>query len=218
MGNRAIITTAENYSNNGAGIYLHWNGGRDSVEAFLTYAKLQGAGGDPDYTIARLTQYIGNWFGGTSSLGIVPARCGAGDDNGVYIINNNLDIIDRKEIPEGFREQNEYDLNEMVQDINDAQPAGVRIKTRLLRQMMMELKYPMSYEEKIALVTIGTEIYLETHNGWKRFQVIGFGKEGDCFGSEGIPYVNYINGINNDGKYEKNPNNYLAKHHRFLFA
>ena len=67
MGNRAIITTKEGYQNNGAGIYLHWNGGRDSVEGFLLYAKLQGCRGG-DYGLARMTQYIGNWFGGTLSL------------------------------------------------------------------------------------------------------------------------------------------------------
>ena len=218
MGNRAIITTAENYRNNGAGIYLHWNGGRDSVEAFLTYARLQGATGSADYVLARLTQYIGNWFGGTSSLGIVPAACGMGDDNGVYIINGNLEIIDRKEIPEGFKEQNEYDLAEFVRDINDAQPANVRINTRILRQLMMEELYPTSYEEKIKLAKVGTEVYIETFDGWERFTVIGIGKDGDCFGSEGVPYVNYLNGINNDGEYAKNPNNYLTKSHRFLFA
>ena len=37
MGNRAVITTKENMDNNGIGIYLHWNGGRDSVRAFLKY-------------------------------------------------------------------------------------------------------------------------------------------------------------------------------------
>lgn len=26
MGNRAVITTEENFENNGIGIYLHWNG------------------------------------------------------------------------------------------------------------------------------------------------------------------------------------------------
>ena len=37
MGNRAVITT----ENKKIGIYLHWNGGRDSVEAFLKYCELK---------------------------------------------------------------------------------------------------------------------------------------------------------------------------------
>ena len=31
MGNRAVITT----SKKDLGLYLHWNGGRDSIEAFF---------------------------------------------------------------------------------------------------------------------------------------------------------------------------------------
>jgi hypothetical protein len=45
MGNRAVITTTrerEPKNSNEIGIYLHWNGGRNSVEAFLTYCKLKG--------------------------------------------------------------------------------------------------------------------------------------------------------------------------------
>ena len=33
MGNRAVITTRKDLKD--IGIYLHWNGGRDSVEGFL---------------------------------------------------------------------------------------------------------------------------------------------------------------------------------------
>lgn len=43
MGNRAVITTSKAPDVSGAkdlGIYLHWNGGRDSVEAFLKYCVL----------------------------------------------------------------------------------------------------------------------------------------------------------------------------------
>lgn len=39
MGNRAVITTPERTF----GLYLHWQGGRDSIEAFLEYAKMIGA-------------------------------------------------------------------------------------------------------------------------------------------------------------------------------
>ena len=41
MGNRCVITTREDFDNDGIGIYLHWNGGRDSVEAFLKYCELK---------------------------------------------------------------------------------------------------------------------------------------------------------------------------------
>lgn len=41
MGNRAVITTV-GAKENDIGVYLHWNGGVESVEAFLTYCDLKG--------------------------------------------------------------------------------------------------------------------------------------------------------------------------------
>jgi hypothetical protein len=38
MGNRAIITNKDKK----ICIYLHWNGGRDSIEAFLTFCRMKG--------------------------------------------------------------------------------------------------------------------------------------------------------------------------------
>ena len=72
MGNRAVITTKENFDNNGIGVYLHWNGGRDSVNAFLTYCKMKGfrAPEKDNYGWARLVQVIANFFGGSLSIGI----------------------------------------------------------------------------------------------------------------------------------------------------
>ena len=46
MGNRAVIAFVADDGTQDKdlclGIYLHWNGGRDSVEGFLEYAKKQG--------------------------------------------------------------------------------------------------------------------------------------------------------------------------------
>ena len=44
MGNRAVITTAGSLdvkASSRKGLYLHWNGGRDSVEAFLAYCRIR---------------------------------------------------------------------------------------------------------------------------------------------------------------------------------
>lgn len=91
MGNRAVITTKENWRNGGVGIYLHWNGGRDSVEAFLKYCELKGfrSPSSDSYGMARLCQVIGNFFGGGLSVGIDTLWHLDCDnfDNGVYIID-----------------------------------------------------------------------------------------------------------------------------------
>ena len=38
MGNRAVITTPERK----VGLYIHWNGGRDTIEPLLRYCELKG--------------------------------------------------------------------------------------------------------------------------------------------------------------------------------
>lgn len=132
MGNRAVITTADKQ----IGVYLHWNGGRDSVEAFLTYCKLKGyrPPEQDNYGWARLCQVIGNFFGGTNSLGIDKFEKLDYDNwnNGTYIIKN-WEIIDRQYIHSDddyeFEERQEYDLREMLLDINDHQPTHDQLPT-----------------------------------------------------------------------------------------
>lgn len=126
MGNRAVITTRENFENNGVGIYLHWNGGRDSVQAFLRYAQLRKFR-HGSYGWARLVQTIGNYFGGNLSLGINQVENLDCDnyDNGVYIIDDEFNIVGR-EYMRG-EEQDVYDLDEMLREIDAAQPEDDRI-------------------------------------------------------------------------------------------
>ena len=135
MGNRAFITDETRK----VGVYLHWNGGRDSVEAFLEYCKrkdCRGFGQDTSYGMARLVQVVANFFGGTSSVGISPYPCY--DDNGIYIVRG-WDIVERKtwdyeedkevDFPESW-EQHEYDLEEMIEEIDSMQPEGQRLKDK----------------------------------------------------------------------------------------
>ena len=137
MGNRAVITTKENFNNNGVGVYLHWNGGRDSVQAFLKYCELKGYR-DPvydDYGWARLCQVIGNYFGGDTSIGI--NTCNNLDcdnyDNGVYIIRN-WQIVDRKYF--NGEEQDNYDLFDMVCNIDECQPTREQLGANKIKEMI----------------------------------------------------------------------------------
>lgn len=128
MGNRAVITTKANMDNNGVGVYLHWNGGRDSVRAFLKYCELKGyrAPSEDNYGWARLCQVIGNFFGGSTSLGIDTVNhldCNNWD-NGVYLIEG-WEIVGRMYF-EG-EEQDEYDLIGMLNEINQSMPESERI-------------------------------------------------------------------------------------------
>ena len=130
MGNRAVITTDRKSLNvaksEEIGVYLHWNGGRDSVEAFLAYCKLKGyrCPEKDNYGWARLCQVIGNFFGGETSIGI--DKCCNLDcdnwDNGVYIIED-WEIVGRQHFT--GEEQNYYDLLGMMLEIDSRQPEQV---------------------------------------------------------------------------------------------
>lgn len=135
MGNRAVITTRDKQ----IGVYLHWNGGRDSVEAFLKYCELKGYR-TPErdcYGWARLCQIIGNYFGGELSLGIDKYEKLDRDngDNGVYIIEN-WKIVDREFID--WPEQHEYDLISMLRDINNHQPEREKLEDSVIDSVEKE--------------------------------------------------------------------------------
>ncbi|BAQ94073.1 hypothetical protein [uncultured phage_MedDCM-OCT-S28-C10] len=97
MGNRVVIGIADENQQmhkDCIGIYLHWNGGDESINAFLKYAKKHKVRSD-DYGIARLIQIIGNSLGGTLSMGVDRVSrldCDNGD-NGLVWINRKFEII-----------------------------------------------------------------------------------------------------------------------------
>ena len=125
MGNRAVIAFVADDGTQDKdlclGIYLHWNGGRDSVEGFLEYAKKQGLRSG-DYGVARLCQIIGNTFGGTLSLGVDVVRNLDYDnfDNGLYWVDKEFNIVDREYITDDFKEQQQYKLDEFVSHVAKA--------------------------------------------------------------------------------------------------
>src|SRR4051812_45501834 len=104
MGNRAVIAFGTKPTD--LGIYLHWNGGPESVKAFLdgTRGLMKSRGADRQYGPARLIQVIGNYLGGTLSLGIGQLRaldCNNGD-NGVYVVDpESLQITARQHVRPG---------------------------------------------------------------------------------------------------------------------
>ena len=126
MGNRAVITIKEKDvpQEDWNSLYLHWNGGRDSVEPFLHVAKLYEirCQEDSSYAIARLSQLIGNTLGGTLSLGVGAYKCLDTNnyDNGTYVVED-WEIVEREHLPyENFEEQSEHNFDEFVDEIRNA--------------------------------------------------------------------------------------------------
>jgi len=118
MGNRAVIAFKDESITKdlSPAIYLHWNGGRDSVEGFLAAAKKLALRSDSSYAAARLAQVIGNYFGGTLSLGVGVYSTLDTDnyDNGVYWVED-WEIVSREF--QRHPEQQEYDLEEFTENV-----------------------------------------------------------------------------------------------------
>ena len=103
MGNRAVITFST-YTNAPA-IYLHWNGGRASVEGFLSAARQLGLRHAP--TAAAQTQALDqlaellarHYFRCNVGMTVYRQQYGASDrdngDNGTYLLGRDLSIIER---------------------------------------------------------------------------------------------------------------------------
>ena len=134
MGNRAVVTTksATGFCEDSLGVYLHWNGGRDSITAFCKYCELQGLK-SPEVDAKswnRFQQFVMN-YGLSAELDKCHNLDCDNGDNGVYMIEN-WQIVGRKYMYHA--EQNEYPLKEMLLDIDSAQPSAMQIRDKILME------------------------------------------------------------------------------------
>lgn len=162
MGNRAVITTPEHE----IAIYLHWNGGRDTIEPLLKYCDYQGWRPPTEdcYGWARLCQVIGNFFGGELSVGIDRfERFGNPGDNGIYVIDG-WKIVGREGLPDGFKEAAGHDPDEMLRTFDASMPEHCRLGG------LLDAK-----EVPIDRVRMGDRIWMRNLNGtWGAYPVVGF--------------------------------------------
>lgn len=116
MGNRALITLKPlTKENKVIAVYVHWNGGIESVKAICEVCKARGfrtPAGDPEYALAR---FIGVWhefFGVTdsTSLGVMLMDWnnakGYWSDNGVYTIGKDWEIAEHYLIKDDDSKEN----------------------------------------------------------------------------------------------------------------
>lgn len=199
MGNRAIIKP----EGKNIGVYLHWNGGIDSVTAFLKYCELRGFRSFEDsYGLARFCQVVGNFFGGSTSIGIETNISEEKDayniDNGMYVVKG-WKIIRHINKP-SFRDN--YDLDEMLKAIDEKQP-----ELEQLGEFLDGVETPISD------IKIGDMVFVETlGNTFQKWEVVGIGEDRYVNGRNvlGVPYVNKW------GNGPDNPNNYLPEVTRVL--
>ena len=193
MGNRAIVKPV----GNDIGVYLHWNGGIDSVTAFLKYCELKDFRGfDDPYGIARFCQVVGNFFGGGLSLGIETdvketEEYAEWIDNGIYVVKG-WEIVRHVGEYEG---REGYDMDEMLKEIDVRQPLTERLGDFL-----------DGVETDISDIEVGDTVFVQDVRGnYEKHKVVGIGEDRLVNGSNvlGIPYVDKW------GNGQNNPNNYL---------
>lgn len=102
MGNRAVITFMNHATS--PCIYLHWNGGRASVEGFLGAAKDLGMmpsnfNHESEFLDKFAELIATRFFNCTVGMTVYRERFGSADtdnyDNGVFLIDSKLNIIGR---------------------------------------------------------------------------------------------------------------------------
>ncbi len=205
MGNRAVITTRERKM----GVYLHWNGGRDSVGPLLKYCEMKGyrSPSHDCYGWARLCQVIGNFFGGTLSVGIAPYttdRQMNPGDNGIYVIDGweiadhlmadydkDWNIVGMRHVfPD--EEERGRDFSEMLRALDERMPESERLG-----------EYLDAVEVPVSDLELGDEVWMREADGSMRaYPVIGFGNGRDRKGRA------YVKHYDHDGDYSWNTNNY----------
>ena len=149
MGNRAVITTV-GATDNTTGIYVHWNGGVNSIEAFCAYCDMKGfRSPDTDcYGFAYLATVIGNFFGDGLSLGVDRIKCLDTDnyDNGVYYLKG-WKIVGRsyKDKP---LETDKSKLYEFLLEINSVQGRQIEVRKSEIKRYCKQHNIPITEEEK----------------------------------------------------------------------
>ena len=209
MGNRAVITTKERK----IGVYVHNNGGRDTIQPLLKYCELKGyrPPSSDSYGWARLCQVLGNFFGGTNSVSIgtyTTDREMDPGDNGIYVIDG-WEIVERLTTdyssdfstsrmvayPES-QEQSEYDFAEMLKAFDECMPEAERLGDFLDAEVI-----------PVSELKLGDKVWMrEVDGSVKTYPVVGFGT-GMVNGSNrnGVAYVERYD---HEGDYSWNPNNY----------
>jgi len=147
MGNRAVIIGSETLKptknpHTDYGVYLHWNGGMDTIKPLCALAKKLGIrplNQDSSYGAAYLAGLMTSFFADGLSVGIVSFNHEANKteaklreqltadldpgDNGIYFIDDDWSISDR--IKFLTKEQDDHQFYDMLEELVKCQGPGI---------------------------------------------------------------------------------------------
>ena len=166
------------------GVYILFCGNIDYVEMFLEYCKLKGYPTFVDYDgygVARFCQVVGNYFGGTHSLGVVEDTAQVWTDFGEYIIKD-WDYIGGAWYED---ERGSFNRNKILLDIDRAQPKDERLGRDFILNTESVKLSDLKFGDKLL-------VFVSDTTGYRPYTVAGFGGE-ELVAQEsvlGIPYIN----------------------------
>lgn len=218
MGNRAVIIEKGKLK----GVYLHWNGGRDSIKPILFYCANFMKEDDALDTFEFVCKCIGFEPKAFENYNVTDCNNG---DNGVYIIDDKYEIIGRMYAP--IKEQNEYDFVEFLLGIDKEMPKHYRKgKDFILKYLSLIRSDELDIDFDINMQTLnkGSVIYYRN----EFWTIIGKNNEKEqwCNGIniQNMPFFNYTEnyGKNDDfyvpdeniEKISHNPNSYV--HYKYV--
>lgn len=161
MGNRAVITTLGNEK----GIYIHWNGGRDSVEPILWYCKNLMPKTNFTHSDLERIAFVMELVGLNPEMDDVNKLDCDNYDNGVYVVKN-YKIVGRLFMR--YDEQKTYNFTEFVMWINEHMPRKwQKSEEEILKTMCLELPDYCNADGKtdfdlfMESQNVGDEVYYE---------------------------------------------------------
>lgn len=202
MGNRAIVKPIDK----NVGVYLHWNGGVESVTAFLEYCKLKehrdfGGKYADGYGIARFCQVVGNFFGGGLSIGLETDVTESEEqaewmDNGIYVIDG-WDIVRRIGAPD---DKIVKPLTQMLLQIDESQPVSEQLGYEYITAELVDARD----------LKVGDEVFMLRHEGKPEVHTVaGIAPPGTIRNGSDVGGLPYVDLYGRDDDYSWNINNYL---------
>ena len=191
MGNRAVIA----YKESPIALYLHWNGGMDSVKPLLDYCKIAGFPKPDEYGngFTQLAATAMNFIGDSGS--IILSKDVSSDelnpgDNGIYWVDGNWDIVER-ETYDGFIEQDAHDYWTMLIEWREVQGRATTIPFEMLASD------PATVED----VSTGDSVYVRApRNEWEKVVV---GEKYRMYGRAYAYVHNVVDGETQEGSKRK---------------
>lgn len=167
MGNRAYVIFANrDFTRFSPAVYLHWNGGSESVYAFLAELNYREVRADQEYECARFCQVVGEFFDSDGhysglSLGVVSvpdevtvqklAQIFQPGDNGLYLVCREVEGMKMRRFDryDGVEASEEDVKNERLVAENDEYYRAITKKFRdMANGKLPEVVYSRIFKEE----------------------------------------------------------------------